>query len=87
MDIMTKYANVINEAQGIYYDGDTLVSLVVSHKKSVGGDGITLDMPFDPWDIDTLMEVLNKHFPDGANCEVEYLDDEVVFWLYDTDVM
>ncbi len=86
MNIMTKYENVISEVQGIYYDGDTLVSLVVSHRKSVGGDGISLDMPFDPWDIDTLTEVLEKHFPDGANCEVEYLDDEVVVWLYDTDV-
>lgn len=86
MDIMTKYANVISEAQGIYYDGDTLVSLVVSPEKASGGDAIKLDMPFDPWDIDTLVEVLKKYFPDGANCEVEYLDDEVVFWVYNPDI-
>lgn len=83
---MDKYANVISEVGSILYDGDTLVSLVVSHRKSVGGDGITLDMPFDPCDIDTLTEVLNKHFPEGANIEIEYLDDEIVVWLYDTDV-
>lgn len=86
MNIMTNYENVINEVQGIYYDSDTLVSLVVSHRKSVGGDGIALDIPFDPWDIDTLTEVLNKHFPEGANVEIEYLDDEIIVWLYDTDV-
>lgn len=83
---MDKYANVMNEVQSIFYNGDTLVSLVVSHRKAVGGDGITLDMPFDPNDTETLLEVLEKHFPNGANCEVEYFDNECVIWLYDTDV-
>lgn len=86
MNIMTKYANVISEVQSVLYDGDTLVSLVVSPEKASGGDAIKLDMPFDPWDIDTLMEVLEKYFPEGANCEVDYYDNEYVIWLYNTDV-
>lgn len=80
------WESIINEVKGICYDGDTIVSLVVSPDYSVGGDAIKYDEPFDPSDTETLVKVLDTYYPDGfAGVEIEYYPDgsEIVIWLFD----